>query len=134
LTYYILKKHPGAVKTIGFLDPVNLGITDRSDSLVRDKIYVTADHWVGAINAELVFPEIYSLVTDAKTGESSWQQVPLYSGYSVRDLFDALVYIGPSSDWEYVPPSFDKERDKEYLKELNRRSLLRFGRPLNFDE
>jgi hypothetical protein len=131
LTCRILKEHPGTVRVISFLDPENLGVDDRIDELVQDKIYVTADHWTGAINAELAFPEIYSLVTDAKTGHQSWQQIPLYSGYLVRDLFDALLYIGPSSDWSHVPGSFDQERDEEYLKELNRRSLLRFGRPLD---
>jgi hypothetical protein len=131
LTWYILKEHPDAVRVISFLNPENLGIYDRIDELVQDKIYVTANHWTGAINAELVFPEIYSLVTDAETGQQSWQQIPLYSGYLVRDLFDALIYIGPSSDWSYVRGSFDQERDEEYLKELNRRSLLRFGRALD---
>jgi hypothetical protein len=64
-----------------------------------------------SIDAELFFPEIYSLVTDANTGERAWRQVPLYSEYLVRELFDAPVYIGPSSDWENVPAEFDRERD-----------------------
>jgi hypothetical protein len=131
LTCRVLKEHPDAVKVISFLNPENLGIYDRIDELVQNKIYVTTDHWAGAINAELVFPEIYSLVTDAKTGHQSWQNIPLYSGYLVRDLFDALLYIGPSSDWSQVPGSYDQERDEKYLKELNRRSLVRFGRPLD---
>jgi hypothetical protein len=134
LTYHILQEYPDAAKVISFLNPENLGVDDRIDELVRNKIYVTTNHWTGAINAELVFPEIYSLVTDAETGHQSWQQIPLYSGYLVRDLFDALIYIGPSSDWSYVQGSFDQERDAEYLKELNRRSLLRFGRPLNYGQ
>jgi len=130
LTSLILKEHPGAVRVISYLDPENLRIDDRIDELVQDRIYVTADHWTGAVNAELAFPDIYSLVTDEKTGQQSWQNIPLYSGYLVRDLFDALIYIGPSSEWSYVPGSFDQEREEEYLKELNRRSLIRFGRPL----
>ena len=66
LTCRILKEHPDAVRVISFLDPENLGVDDRIDELVQDKIYVTNDHWTGAINAELAFPEIYSLVTDEK--------------------------------------------------------------------
>jgi len=131
LTWYILREHPSAVMVISYLDPENLGVDDRIDELVQDKIYATTDHWTGGINAELVFPEIYSLVTDAKTGHQSWQNIPLYSGYLVRDLFDALIYIGPSNGWSHVPGSFDQERDEEYLIELNRRSLVRFGRPLD---
>lgn len=131
LSCRILKEHPGAVRVIEFLDPDNLGIEDRVHGLIRDKIYVTANHWVGGIKADRFFSEIYSLVTDSKTGQQSWQKVPLYSEYLLRDLFDALVYIGPSSEWQYVPGSFDQERDEGYLKELNRRSLVRFGRELN---
>ncbi|MHC5023452.1 MAG: hypothetical protein ACYTGG_06015 [Planctomycetota bacterium] len=129
LTSRILKQHPDAVKAIGFLDPEHLGVEDRIDELVRETIYPTDRHWVGQIHAGLFFPELYSPVTDPDTGERRWQKVQLYSEYRVRDLFDALVYIGPSSEWEIVPGSFDQERDEEYLRELNRRSLLRFGRP-----
>lgn len=131
LSYHILKKHPGALRVIEFLDPDKLRIENRVHDLIRDKIYVTADHWVGRLKADRFFSEIYSLVTDSKTGQQSWQAVPLYSEYVIRDLFDALVYIGPSSEWQTVPASFDPRRDEEYLKELNRRSLLRFGRELN---
>lgn len=134
LTYYVLKEHPDAVRVISFLDPENLEIDSRIDELSENHIYETAGHWTGNINAELVFPEIYSLVTDEKTGRQSWQSIPLYSGYLVKDLFDALLYIGPSRDWSYVPGSFDQKRDQEYLNELNRRSLLRFGRPLNSED
>jgi hypothetical protein len=131
LTCRILKQHPDAVRAIGFLDPVHLGVEDRIDELQREAIYTTDRHWVGEINAGLFFPELYSRVTDPDTGEQTWQRVQLYSEYRVRDLFDALVYIGPSNEWEVVPSSFDRERDGEYLDELNRRSLLRFGRPMD---
>jgi hypothetical protein len=130
LTYRILSQHRDAVRAIGFLNPENLGIEDRIDEFAQGTVYSTDRHWVGEINAELFFPEIYSLVVDANTGEQSWQKVPLYSGYLVRDLFDALVYIGPSSAWGVVPASFDPQRDEAYLAELNRRSLIRFGRPM----
>ncbi len=131
LSYRILKKHPGALRVIEFLDPDNLGIGDRGRDLIRDKIYVTANTWVGGIRADRFFSEIYTLVTDSKTGQQAWQKVPLYSKYLLRDLFDALVYIGPSSEWHYVPASFDEKRDEDYVKELNRRSLIRFGRALD---
>jgi hypothetical protein len=130
LTYRILSQHGDAVCAIGFLNPENLGLEDRIDEFAQGTVYSTDRHWVGEINAELFFPEIYSLVVDANTGEQSWQKVPLYSGYLVRDLFDALVYIGPSSAWGVVPASFDPQRDEAYLAELNRRSLIRFGRPM----
>jgi hypothetical protein len=134
LTYRILSRHPQGVRAIGFLDPENLRIEDRIDELVPGMIYPTTGHWVGDIDAGLVFPEIYSLVRDAETGEQSWQNVELYSDHVVRDLFDALIYIGPSSAWGVVPAEFDPVRDEAYLAELNRRSMIRFGRPLSRDQ
>jgi hypothetical protein len=130
LTYRILSQHPDAVTAIGFLIPENLDIEDRLVEAVPGMVYPTDRHWVGEINASLYFPELYSRVTDAKTGRQSGAKVQLYSEYSVRDLFDALVYIGPSNQWEHVPGSFDPKRDEAYLDELNRRSLIRFGRPM----
>lgn len=131
LSYHILRQHPGALRAIEFLDPDQLGIEDRVHDLIRGKIYVTEDHWIGRLTAERFFSEIYSLVTDSTTGQQSWQAVPLYSEYLIRDLFDALIYIGPSSEWQNVGGSLDPRGDEEYLQELNRRSLLRFGRELN---
>jgi len=130
LTWRILAEHPDAVEAIGFLIPENLGVVDRTGELVPDRIYRTDRHWSGGIDAERFFPEIYSLVTDPETGAQSWQEVPLYTGRRVRELFDALVYIGPASAWEHVPAALDPERDAAYLEELDRRSRLRFGRPL----
>jgi hypothetical protein len=129
LTYGILARHPGSVKAIGFLNPENLGIADRVAEFSKGFVYPTDEHWVGEIEAHRFFPNVYSRVTDPVTGEVTWQELPLYSGRQVRDLFDALVYIGPSSGWHTVPPSIDADRDGAYLAELNRRSLLRLGRP-----
>jgi hypothetical protein len=131
LTYRILKQHPGSIRAIGFFKPEDLGVENRVDELMQGTVYLTDSHWVGEINAKLFFPEIYSLITDSDTSEKVWRQVPLYSEYLIRDLFDALIYIGPSREWEYVPDSLDQEQDKEYLNELNRRSLIRYDRPLN---
>lgn len=134
ITSYILKQHPHGATAIEFLDPENLRIADRLDELVPQRVYRTDRHWVGGINAELLFPGVYSRVTDTATSEQTWQEVPLYTGYVVKDLFDALIYIGPASAWDVVPAAFDEARDAAYLVELNRRSLLRFGRPFDSGE
>ncbi len=130
LTSLILNKHPDSVRAFGFLSPGNLGIEDGIDEFEPGKVYATDRHWIGEIDGGLFFQEVYSLVTDASTGEKSWQKVPLYPDYLVRDLFDELIYIGPPGEWTTVPAEFDPERDAEYLSELNRRSLLRFDRSL----
>jgi hypothetical protein len=133
LKFRILSRYPDGVRAIGFLDPENLRVEDRINELVPGMIYPTTGHWVGEIDAGLVFAEIYSLVKDAETGQQSWQNVELYSEHVVRDLFDALIYIGPSSAWGVVSAEFDPVRDEAYLAELNRRSMVRFGRPLSGD-
>jgi len=131
LTYRVLSQHPDAVRAISFLSPEDLGVEDRIGELVTETVYSTHSHWVGDINGGLVFPLIYSRVTNPSTGEEEWQEVTLYADYQVRDLFDALIYIGPSNAWETVPRSYDPIRDEAYLAELNRRSMIRFGRPFN---
>jgi hypothetical protein len=127
LTYRILERHPNSMRVLEFLNSENLGLADRIDEFVPGTVYETGEHWVGEMNAERFFPGIRSRVTDPETGEASWQEVPLYSGHSIQDLFDALVYIGPSSEWHHVPPSLDEERDAAYLRELDRRRRIRFG-------
>ena len=42
------------------------------------------------------------------------------------DLFDAMIYYGDESEWEFSTPEFDEERDAEYLVELERRRGIRF--------
>ena len=129
MTYRILSRHPDAVRAIGFLNPENLGIEDRVHELTEGAVYSTASHWVGAMDGGLFFPGLFSPVLNPATGEREMQPVKPFGGHPIRELFDALVYIGSSAEWEFVPPSFDPQRDQVYLDELNRRSMLRFGRP-----
>jgi hypothetical protein len=68
-----------------------------------------------------------ALVTDARTGERSWREVALYEGLEVRDLYDALIYMGPEDEWTVAPPELDPVRDAGYLTAPERRRALRFG-------
>lgn len=131
ITSRILANHPGAVRAIEFLKPEDLGIGDRIGELREGTAYPTERHWIGDVDAGLLFPMVYAPVTNPGTGQQEMQEVRLYAGRPVRDLFDALVYIGPSHSWEIVQPAFDQGRDAAYLAELNRRSILRFGRPFD---
>jgi hypothetical protein len=137
LTYRILAERPNSMKVVGFLNTENLSLADRVQEFMPGTIYETTEHWVGKMGAEDFFPGIRSRVTNPETGEVSWQELPLYSEYAIEDLFDALVYIGPSSEWHHVPPSLDEQRDAAYLRELDRRRQIRFGggtRPQQLDE
>lgn len=127
MTSYILAEHPGAAWVVEFMWPTATGLTDRADELAMGQVYRTADHWSGSSPAPLLFTRTLSLVTDPETGEQSWQAVPLYEGYAVRDLYDALIYLGPEDQWTVVPSEPDPERDAAYLVEVERRRALRFG-------
>ena len=131
ITYRIELEYPGSVRAIEFLRPDDLRIEDRIPELEEGTIYETGDHWIGQINAELLFPETYTVVTDEKMGERRWEKGVLYKGVVVKDIFDALIYIGPSSDWLIVRDAPDPYQDDEYWAELNRRSMIRFNRPMD---
>lgn len=87
ITTLIQDKQPGSVLTIDFLRPADLGISNRIDELEEGMIYQTNGHWIGEISAELFFPTIFF-------SDGSGKAV-LYEGYQVKDIFDALIYIGP---------------------------------------
>jgi hypothetical protein len=127
ITSYILAEHPGSAWVVEFMWPTRTGLSDRTDELVMGQVYRTSDHWAGSRPAPLLFPGTRSLVTDPETGERSWQEVPLYEGREVRDIYDALIYLGPEDRWTTVPPELDPERDAAFLAELERRRALRFG-------
>ncbi len=127
MTSYILPDLPESVWAVEFLWPRALGIASRTGELVHGRAYRTATHWVGSVPASLQFAGTRSLVTDPRTGERSWQEVPLYEGRAMRELYDALIYIGSEDQWTVVPPELDPVRDAEYIAELERRRVLRFG-------
>jgi len=127
ITSYILAEHPGTAWVIEFMWPTRTGLAHRIDELVPGHAYRAAEHWSGSPPAPLLFPGTRSLVTDPETGEQSWQEVPLYEGLVVRDIFDALIYLGLEDRWTTVPPDLDPEKDAAFLAELERRRALRFG-------
>jgi len=131
ISYRIQLEHRGLLQVIEFLQPEDLGVEDRMNELEEGMIYVTKDHWIGEIDARRFFPETYTIVTDSETGEKRWEKGVLYRGLPVKELFDALIYIGPSSEWGIVGDSPEIYQDEEYWTELNRRSMIRFGRSMD---
>lgn len=121
ITYYIQHKYPQTVKVIEFLDTEALGIGERVSELSWGTAYDTNCHWLGELNAELLFPGIYSRATG--------ERMTLFKGLKVKDLVDALIYIGPSDQWVFAPPRREAY-DDEYWAELNRRSMILFGQSL----
>jgi hypothetical protein len=131
ITYRIQLKHPDSVKYIEFMKPEDLHITERLSSLKKGKLYETKSHWVGKISAQYFFPGVYKPQIDRKIGKATMKKMVLYKNYFVQDIVDALIYIGPSKDWKIVSGSQDAYQDDEYWAELNRRSKIRFDRPMD---
>jgi hypothetical protein len=125
ITYYIQLKYPGSVKAIDFLRPEDLKIGERISELKRGMIVETENHWIGEISAELLFPGIIQIKYDEKTGKKLTEKATIFKGYLVKDIYDALIYIGPSSEWEFIPASPESLQDKEYQAELNRRRMIK---------
>jgi len=115
ITSRIEMEHPGSVEAISFLIPEHLGVEERIPELERGKIYETHSHWVGEVPGERVFPGIFY-----RDGSG---RATLYKGCQVKDLFDALIYIGPGREWETMPAP-PQAYDEEYRAELNRRSMI----------
>jgi hypothetical protein len=122
ITWLIEREHPHSTKVIEFLDTEALEIGKRVSELDWGMAYETSSHWLGRINADLFFSEVYSRATG--------ERLVLYKGRKVRELVDALIYIGPSDQWVFVPPPREAY-DDEYWEELNRRSMILFGQPLD---
>lgn len=131
ITYQIQLRHPDSVKYIEFMKPEDLRITDRLPTLEKGKLYETRSHWVGKISAEYFFPGVYPPQINRKTGKRTMKEMIFYKGYSVEDIVDALIYIGPSKDWKIVAAPQEAFQDDEYWSELNRRSQIRFNRPMD---
>ena len=131
ITPRIERKHPDSVKFVEFMKPEDLQITDRLSSFEKGKLYETRNHWVGKISAEYLFPGVYAPQLNEKTGEVTANKMALYKNYLVEDIVDALIYIGPSKDWKVADGSREAYQNEDYWAELNRRSQIRFGQPMD---
>lgn len=78
------------------------------------------DTWLGALPVPIIM--------NTQTGETL--DHPL-KGKTRADLVDAYLYLGPRSSLQWSKPSAEVYADEAYWKELNRRSLIRYGRPLD---
>ncbi len=86
----IEEEHPDSVKVLALLNPHDLNIEDRMHELEKGKLYETNNHWTGEIEAELYFPMVFYRDGSGKA--------TAYAGYSIKNLYDALLYLGPQNE------------------------------------
>ncbi len=120
LTNLIQKELLDGVKSFSFLIPKELKVEDRVHELEKGMMYETINHWSGGLHADLLFPMVF---------QPDGTKAKPYRAYKVRDLYDALVYIGELTEWIFHSPEIFQ--DDEYWAELNRRSMILFGRPMD---
>lgn len=82
--------------------------------------------WFGALEAGLFFGDN---ILVALPGAGAPPPNP-WSGLTLGEVVDATLYLGDANRLTVVVPSPLLYRDEAYFAELNRRSLLRSGRPL----
>lgn len=117
----IRKKNPGKVKVFSTVNTKDLNIEDRISDFKLDNIYELDKHWLGSISAGYYFPAVFY---------PNGEKAAPYKGHLLRDLFDALIYIGPQSEWKIVSAPKDVF-DDEYWGELNRRSMMLYNEPVD---
>lgn len=127
LVQYIEERHPGTT----FVVMPHVGFGTRTAELEprlagwqKPMIALLRGTWLGAI-------EFGPIIAPNVTMEIAGKKVKPYGGRTLADLADAYLYLGPRHLLTAVPPMPDVYRDDAYFQEMNRRNVLKEGRPLN---
>jgi hypothetical protein len=89
-----------------------------------------ADTWLGQTKAEPPRPPVRTRVGQ---GQNTPMVVVVTTPRLLSEKADAFLYLGPRASWTRSVPAVESF-DPEYLRELERRHLLIFGRPLDLKE
>ncbi len=111
ITTHINKKYPGAMKVIEILNTKELHLQKETENWPLYSIIDVQENFSGELPAEKLFPEMYN----------DKGKVILYRGYKIKDLFDALLYVGPTKKWKISEIPNNIFSDEKFLIELNRR-------------
>jgi len=127
------KRHPGSVFVViphtGYGDPPAIArLEARLASWPIPSLALIKGTWLGTMDAGPLFAGKMMLITDGKATEV---YASPHQGKKLEDLVDAYLYLGPKDSMTMSLPSSTVLRDKAYLKELNRRSVIMTGQPFD---
>ena len=80
---------------------------------------------LGDIDASTLFSDKVQRLVNGVLVE---ERVPQHRGTRLRDLFDALLYLGPRLAMTRTVDTPEQLADTAFVRELDRRSRLQFGR------
>ena len=122
ITTVVNKRKPGSMKVIEILNPDNFSIDKQTKKWALNSIIDLHTNRLGDSSSEKLFPE---------TVNQKGEKVIPFAGYKIRDLYDAFLYVGASKSWKIADIPKSVFADDDYWKELNRRSKIVWGQPLD---
>lgn len=112
--------HDGEIKDSAELE-------SRLSSWPVPSLALLANSWLGETKAE---PPRAPVRTRVGQGNNTSAVVVVTTPPLLSEKADAFLYLGPRASWTRSVPT-NESFDPEYLRELERRHLLIFGRPLD---
>lgn len=119
IPFIINKQKSNSMKTIGIF------YTDRLDKIITNppwpaySVIDLSKNDLGNMPAKQFYPEFIKYIDSDG------------SKLRVKDIYDALLYVGDQNSWKISPITPNAFKDDEYWKELNRRSLIIWGEPID---
>jgi hypothetical protein len=132
VTQLLEESYPGSTLVIaphvGFgnlrpeLADLNAKLEARMAAWSKPSLVLIKDTWLGALETTALFPPMI--------GPDGRPRNP-FAGLTFGDMVDAYLYLGPRDSLTRSNPSPETLKDQAYLDELNRRSQIMFGQPLD---
>jgi hypothetical protein len=114
------QRHPGSVFAVMLYDgmgPHTAQVDATLSGGPRPRIVLLSRSWIGSLPARSAFvlPPV----------------LQIRKGLKLRDIADAYLYLGPAGSLTEASPPSKAYEDATYLRELERRYPIVFGRPLD---
>lgn len=114
--------YPGSTLVINSYSKLAvLGVAEIENMKIGSTVF-TSENWLRDIEGkELVFMK----------GRGGRPDFNPYQDSKLKDIADAVIYWGPKENWIFERPLKETYQDEVYWKELNRRSLIKWNRPMD---
>jgi len=110
---------------LGIDTVTNASIEKRLATWSISSIGLVKDTWLGDLQLGLFLPGGFTFDGEYKSSSAN------VGGLTLSDAIDAYLYVGPVASMTLSPASKAAVSDESYHRELNRRSLIRFGTPFD---